>query len=198
MSLGKVRIVVLAAGRSERFGTAKLLAEYRGKPLLHHALSAAQGACPGNVCLVVGHDSDEISRAAGRLADTVIINKDFASGIGSSIASGVRACRDQSDAILITLADQPLVSSSHLAELVSRWTGDANEIIASRFSGVSGPPVLFANALFDQLEDLHGDVGAREILHRSSSILRTVGFEAASVDIDTPADLEALSNRLRT
>jgi molybdenum cofactor cytidylyltransferase len=157
MSRGKVCIVVLAAGRSERFGTAKLLAEFRGKPLLHHALSAAQGACPGNVCLVVGHDSDEISRAAAGLADTVITNKDFASGIGSSIACGVRACRDQADAILITLADQPLVSSSHLFELLNRWTGKQNEIIASRYSGISGPPVIFASALFDELEDLHGE-----------------------------------------
>ena len=193
MTRGKVCIVMLAAGRSERFGTAKLLAEYRGKPLLHHALSAAQGACPGDVCLVVGHNAHEVGDSAAGLADQVITNADFATGIGSSIACGVRACRRQCDAIVIMLADQPLVSASHLVEVVNRWTGKQNEIIASRFSGISGPPVLFASALFDQLEDLHGDVGAREILHRSSSILRTVEFEAAAIDIDTPEDLEALA-----
>ena len=193
MTRGKVCIVMLAAGRSERFGTAKLLAKYHGKPLLHHALSAAQGTCPGNVCLVVGHDAHEVGDSAAGLADHVITNEDYATGMGSSIACGVRACREQSDAILIMLADQPLVSSSHLAELVNRWTGKQNEIIASRFSGTSGPPVLFASALFDQLEDLHGVVGAREILRRSSSILRTVEFEAAAIDIDTPEDLEALA-----
>ena len=189
----KVCIVMLAAGRSERFGTAKLLAEYRGKPLLQHALSAAQDACPGDVCLVVGHNAHEVADSAVGLADHVITNEDFATGIGSSIACGVRACREHADAILIMLADQPLVSSTHLAELVNRWTGNPNEIIASRFSGVSGPPVLFASALFDQLEDLHGDIGAREILRRSSSMLRTVEFAAAAIDIDTPEDLEALA-----
>jgi molybdenum cofactor cytidylyltransferase len=193
MTRGKVCIVMLAAGRSERFGTAKLLAEYRGKPLLHHALFAAQETCPGNVCLVVGHNAHEVGDSAAELADLIMTNEDYATGMGSSIACGVRACREQSDAILIMLADQPLISSSHLAALVNRWTGKQNEIIASRFSGTSGPPVLFASALFDQLEDLHGDVGAREILRRSSSILRTVKFEAAAVDIDTPADLEALA-----
>ena len=198
MPRGKVCIVVLAAGRSERFGSAKLLAEFRGKPLLHHALSAAQGACPGDVCLVAGHHSNEIAATAAGLADTVIVNEDYASGIGSSIACGVRACRAHADAILITLADQPLVPSSHLAELVKKWTGDAREIIASRFSGISGPPVLFASALFDQLEDLHDDVGAREILRRSSSILRTVEFEAAAIDVDTPEDLQALARRHET
>ena len=193
MTRGKVCIVMLAAGRSERFGSAKLLAEYRGQPLLHHALSAAQGTCPGNICLVVGHNPEEIENAATGLADRVIINEAYATGIGSSIACGVRACREHADAILIMLADQPLVSCAHLDQLVDRWTGSPDEIIASRFSGTSGPPVLFASALFDQLEDLHGDVGAREILRKSSSILRTVEFGAAAVDIDTPADLEALA-----
>jgi len=193
MTRGKVCIVMLAAGRSERLGTAKLLADYRGKPLLHHALSAAQGTCPGNICLVVGHNPEEIENAATGLADRVIINEAYATGIGSSIACGVRACREHADAILIMLADQPLVSCAHLDQLVDRWTGSPDEIIASRFSGTSGPPVLFASALFDQLEDLHGDVGAREILRKSSSILRTVEFGAAAVDIDTPADLEALA-----
>ena len=188
----KVCIVMLAAGRSERFGAAKLLAEYRGKPLFQHALSAAQDACPGDVCLVVGHNAHEIGDSAAGLADQLIMNEDYATGIGSSIACGVRACREHADAILIMLADQPVVSSTHLAELVNRWTGKQNEIIASRFSGVSGPPVLFASALFDQLEDLHGDVGAREILRRSSSMLRTVECEAAAIDIDTPEDLVAL------
>jgi molybdenum cofactor cytidylyltransferase len=101
MTRGKVCIVMLAAGRSERFGTAKLLAEYRGKPLLHHALSAAQGTCPGNICLVVGHNPEEIENAATGLADRVIINEAYATGIGSSIACGVRACRRASRAAFV-------------------------------------------------------------------------------------------------
>ena len=190
----KVCIVMLAAGRSERYGAAKLLAEYRGKPLLHHALSAAQGACPGDVCLVVGHNAHEIGDSAAGLADQLIMNEDYATGIGSSIACGVRACREHADAILIMLADQPLVSSAHLAQLVDRWTGAPDEIIASGFSGTNGPPVLFASAFFDELEQLRGDMGARAILRNNPNRLRTVEFEAASIDIDTPEDLGALAS----
>ena len=159
MSRGKVCIIVLAAGRSERFGAAKLLADFRGKPLLHHALSAAQGACPGNVCMVVGHNADEIGNAAAGLAD------------------------------------QPLISSGHLLELVEMWTGGPNEIIASKFSDISGPPTLFTSGLFDQLEQLSGDVGARQVLRANPDALRKVACEAAAVDIDTRADLEALTHR---
>ena len=185
---------MLAAGRSERFGTAKLLAEYRGHTLLHHALSAAQGSCPGDKYLVVGHNAEEISNAAAGLVDTVIHNEGYATGIGSSIACGVRACREHADAILIMLADQPLVSSAHLAQLVDRWTGAPDEIIASGFSGTNGPPVLFASAFFDELEQLRGDMGARAILRNNPNRLRTVEFEAASIDIDTPEDLGALAS----
>lgn len=195
MTRGKVCIVMLAAGRSERFGSAKLLAEYRGKPLLHHALSAAQGTCPGDIYLVVGHNAEAIGDAAAGFVATVIRNEAYATGTGSSIACGVRACREHADAILIMLADQPLVSSAHLAQLVDRWTGAPDEIIASRFSGTNGPPVLFASAFFDKLEQLRGDMGARAILRNNPNRLRTVEFEAASIDIDTPEDLEELTDR---
>lgn len=190
-----IRVIVLGAGKSERFGTAKLLAEFRGKPLLHHSLLAAQGACPGDVCLVVGHKSDEIANSAQGLADIVVANEDYANGIGSSIACGIRACGKQADAVVVMLADQPLVSFSHLSELMQTWTGDPDEIVASGFSGVSGPPVLFASGLFSQLGQLSGDVGARKILDDNAQAVRTVDFEAASVDIDTPEDLQALVDR---
>ena len=139
MPRGNVCIVVLAAGRSERFGSAKLLAELGGKPLLHYALSAAQATCPGNVYLVAGHNAHEIRAAAAGLADHIVINEDYADGIGSSIARGVRASREQSDAIIITLADQPLVSPAHLARLMEMWAGGPSEIIASVFGYLRAP-----------------------------------------------------------
>ena len=198
MTQTTVYAVVLAAGQSERFGSAKLLADLNGRPLLHHALSAAQGACPGSVCLVVGHRSDEILDTAAGLADLIVMNEEYDSGIGSSISRGVQACHDRADAILVVLADQPLVTASHLSELVGTWTGDPDEIIASRFAGIDGPPVLFASGLFDQLGLLSGDAGARQILLRNALAVRAVEFEPASVDVDTPADIEELANRHRS
>ena len=161
--------------------------------MLHYALSSAQATCPGNVCLVVGHKAHEIRAAAAGLADHIVINEDYADGIGSSIARGVRAMREQSKAIIIMPADQPLVSPVHLARLVEMWAGGPSEIIASRYSGICGPPVLFADAMFEQLENLVGDTGARELLRANPDMLRTVECEEAAVDIDTRAEFEALT-----
>ena len=187
--------VVLAAGQSRRYGRTKLLEELDGKSLLRGTLETAQVACPGSVCLVTGHAADAVFDAARGLADLVAHNSDFETGLGSSIRCGVRACRKNADAILMVLADQPLVTATHLVDLVASWDGNANGIVASGYANTFGPPVLFGSAYFDRLENLEGDVGARQILRHNKAAIVAVRFEEASVDIDTPADLAACPSR---
>lgn len=190
-----IHCIVLAAGQSQRYGRTKLLDELDGKPLLLHVLEAAQATCPGRVCLVTGHDSDAIADAAHGLADLEAHNPDFQTGISSSMRCGVRACREQADAILILLADQPLVSKTHLSGLIDKWNGQANSIIVSAYADTCGPPVLFGSGYFEQLERLHGDTGARNILRENPDAVSSVRCELAQFDIDTPADLDALPSR---
>ncbi len=188
----RIYIVFLAAGQSKRYGKTKLLDDLHGRPLLQHALLAAQEACPGCVCLVLGHESDKLMRAASGLADRVALNDAFETGIGSSIACGVAACRAQADAVVIMLADQPLVTAEHLSALIEQWGGQSDAIVATSFSGIEGPPVLFGQAHFNQLETLEGDAGAKSVLRAHAASVSVVKFEQAAIDIDTPADLEAL------
>lgn len=190
-----IHCAVLAAGQSQRYGRTKLLEKLDGKPLLQHTLETAQAACPGRVCLVTGQDSDAIVDAANGLADLLAHNPEFETGIGSSIRCGVKACRDRADAVLIVLADQPLVTKAHLAELIATWDGTANSIIASAYADTCGPPVLFGSAYFDQLKELQGDAGARHVLRENPEAVLSVNFEPARFDIDTPTDLETLSTR---
>jgi molybdenum cofactor cytidylyltransferase len=187
--------VVLAAGRSRRFGRAKLLEDLLGKPLLCHALEAAQTACAGRVCLVTGNDQAAIHDAGKEHADLVVHNPDFASGIGSSIRSGVTACRRHADALLIVLADQPLVTAAHLSRIISTWDGTTTGIVSSSYSGTDGPPALFGQSYFEQLATLSGDSGAKTVLHQHQTLVRSVSFEPGALDIDTPADLQALLSR---
>lgn len=187
-----IHCVVLAAGQSQRYGRTKLLEKLDGKPLLQHALESAQGACPGRVCLVTGQDSDAIFGAARGLADLLAHNPDFETGIGSSIRCGVKACRDHADAVLIMLADQPLVTGAHLSKLIATWDGNVNRIIASAYAGTRGPPILFGSTYFDELEKLQGDTGARHVLRDNQEAVSSVNCEPARFDIDTPTDLGTL------
>jgi molybdenum cofactor cytidylyltransferase len=187
-----VYALVLAAGLSRRYGRSKLLEEFSGTPLLRHALTAAQAACPGRVVLVTGHGSEDMASAASGLADEMVLNEAYRTGIGSSIAKGVSHLFDRATAVIIILADQPLVTAAHIGQIIEKWDGHPDAIVATRFSELDGPPVLFGRNHFDQLAELTGDAGAKQVLRAHPNAVRTVRFEPAAIDIDTPDDLKAL------
>lgn len=189
-----IHACVLAAGSAERFGATKLVQPLHGKPLVLHALEAAQQAFPGEVTLVVGHDGDAVVAAADGAYDRLVFNPAYRSGIGSSIAAGVSACREGADAIVILLADQPLVSSAHLHELACRWSGAKNEIVASTFDEVFSPPILFPRNAFAALAELSGDEGAKMLLQDAAFEVRSISIPQAASDVDTPEDLQELND----
>jgi len=188
----RIHACVLAAGLSSRFGATKLVHSVRGRPLLQHALEAAQEVCPGQVTLVVGHDAEAVRMAAGGLNNSIATNERYEDGIGSSIAAGIRASRNSADAVLVLLADQPLVTGEHLASLIATWSGSENDIVATSFDDVICPPILFPKGVFSALCALNGDLGAREILTSNEFDLKTVEFSAAQHDVDTPEDLHKI------
>lgn len=190
-----VAAIVLAAGMSSRFGATKLTAPVLGRPLVQHALLAAREACPGQVHLVLGHAQDAIDAACDNLYDRKIINENYADGIGTSIAAGVSACHEEFDAVLILLADQAMITGAHLRSLIDGWSESGADIVVSSFAETFGPPILFALPTLDALCRLRGDQGARRIVESGKFKVEKVRCEAASVDIDTPGDLDALAQR---
>lgn len=183
---------VLAAGCSSRFGTTKQAVALDGVPLVRRAIEAATEVCDDRVITVIGHDSAVVLKAMNSHSGFIVVNEDYARGLGSSIATATRVCYRCADALLLLLADQPLVTAEHLRQLLDSWSGLENEIVATAYSGTQGPPVLFPRGTFDTLRSLTGDRGARAILNDSRYSLKTVQFEPAATDIDTPADLAPL------
>ena len=185
---------VLAAGRSRRFGRSKLLEPIDGRPLVRHAAGIARTVCGDRSILVTGHESAAVTAAAGDAPQFVIVNDRHEEGLSGSIRLAVRAVAHAADALLIVFADQPLVTARHVEALIAAWSGAENEIVATAFSGTVGPPVLFPRGAFEALGALSGDTGAKPLLQDPRFDVRTVPFEDAAIDIDTPADLEKLRN----
>jgi molybdenum cofactor cytidylyltransferase len=183
---------VLAAGSSSRFGSTKQAVLLDGMPLVRRVIDAAVRVCDSRVLAVIGHDADTVLAAIDSEPCFIAVNEDYGKGLGSSIATAARACRGHADALLLLLADQPLITPEHLRTLIDTWSGADNEIVASSYSGAEGPPVLFPSGAFVALESLRGDRGARALFRDSRFALSTVPFEPAATDIDTPADLAAL------
>jgi molybdenum cofactor cytidylyltransferase len=184
--------VVLAAGRSQRFGRSKLLESVHGEPLVRRAACLAREACGECSILVAGHERAAVTTAAGDLPQFLIVNDRYEEGIGGSIALAARAVWHTADALLLLFADQPLITAQHLRALIAEWGGADDVIAATAFSGTMGPPVLFPRSALAALGELSGDQGAKSLLQSPRFDVRTVPLEDAAIDIDTPADLEKL------
>lgn len=188
---GDVFAVVLAAGTASRFGRSKQLQIIDGSTLVGRAMSTAHDVCGNRALLVVGHDRGRIVDAAGGLG-FVVVNENYEDGIGGSIAAATIAVAHVADALLLTLADQPLVPATHLEALVDEWSGAEYEIVATSFADVLGPPVLFPRGAFTRLSKMTGEVGARSLLGDTAFDVKKVHFADAEIDIDTPDDLRRL------
>lgn len=188
----EIYAIVFAAGASRRFGRPKLLERFEGEPLVARAARLARQCCGDRSVLVTGHRAADVTRAAGGHCAVVLHNTDYMQGLGSSIALAAAELAGKADALLLLLADQPLVGPAHVAALLGSWSGDPVEIVATGFGGTRGPPVLMPKATFPALARLTGDVGARAVLADSRFRVTIVDCEAASIDIDSVAELDEL------
>lgn len=189
--------IVLAAGAAKRFGSAKQLATLNDVPLVRRTCELAVQTCGARSILVTGHAWQAVAGAAGPWPGYLVVNEQYERGIGWSIALGTRVVQHLADAIVILLADQPLLEAADLERLITAWGGGEQEIIASAYADIRGAPTLFARGCFPRLASLSGDQGARSLFDDPDFHLRDIECEAAATDIDTVADLNRLGRNAR-
>ncbi len=160
---------------------------------MRRACELAEKVSGADFLLVAGHDWQAVTQACEPLAGFMLRNERPNDGIGKSLSLAARVLPQTADAALVLLADQPLISAAHLRVMLDQWSGAENEIVATAFAATQGPPVLFPRACFPALASLEGDQGARKLLYDDRFDVRSVRFEAAAFDIDTPQDLQQLS-----
>ena len=173
----RVVAAVLAAGASVRLGRPKQLLQYRGEPLIRHAVRVAMGArCDATMVIV---PPNRFADALEGLDVVVVENGDWRTGVSSSIRAAVKAAPDSR--ILFTLCDQPLVTSEHLQDVIAVNA----PIVATEYRGITGVPAAFAPQFARQLSALEGDRGARSIIEDNLDRVVPIRLEEAGVDIDT-------------
>lgn len=190
--------IVLAAGTATRFGATKQLAQVAGVPLVRQVVDVAAGSVGNRLAVVIGHDWEAVSTAIQPFDGFLILNDRYTDGIGSSLSLAVRTIRHVADAVIVVLADQPLISTAHLDALQTSWSGADNEIVVTAFDAVVGPPALFGKACFGELAALQGDTGARELLEDDRFAVKEVYCADAAIDIDEPADINRLPHNARS
>lgn len=174
-------IALLAAGGATRFGGGKLDAMLAGKPLGRWALDAALTVPYDRLALVAGDPIPEFARASGC---ELIPNARAAEGLGTSAAAAAQWA-EGSDALLIVLADMPLVSPETLRKLAA-----AEGAAAVAYPGSKpGAPARFPAALYPALEALTGDSGAAQVLRGFANVTLIEAHADELRDVDRLEDL---------
>lgn len=192
----KIGIVVLAAGASSRMGEAKQLLGYQGKTLLRRAVETALESAVETVVVVLGANFERTITEIQDYPVAIAHNADWQEGLASSIKIGLESLLDKDEdvsACLVMLADQPFVTKEHLDMLAKKFLARPGiPIVAAKYENTIGVPAVFSAAVFDDLRSLAGDEGAKKVIKKYGSLVRTVNLPEAAIDIDTPADLEKL------
>lgn len=189
---GQVAAVVLAAGSARRFGGGKLLAPWRGAPLLHGALAVASSLPGASVTVVTGADREAV-RACAQAFDhslRLVHAEDHAEGMAASLQAGLASLPEEVTAAVILLGDMPRVPAGVVTSL-ARAVLDGAPAAAPVFGGRRGNPVALSRGLFPAAIALRGDTGARPLLEALGErlVLVPAPDDGVLFDVDEVADL---------
>ncbi|TDD94335.1 nucleotidyltransferase family protein [Jiangella asiatica] len=183
--------LVLAAGSGSRFGAPKALVELEGERLVDRAVRLLGAACRP-VVVVSGAVSLTVPGAI------VVHNPDWATGMGSSLRTGLRALSgagfERIGAVVVALVDQPWVGPEAVSRLCAAWIDDGARVAVATYDGRRGNPVLLDRSVWPEvMAAATGDVGARAFIVARPDLVTTVPCDGTGRpdDVDTPSDLPA-------
>lgn len=191
MQLGAV---LLAAGRGSRLGyRPKCLLELDGEALVRRQLSALTGAGIQTIVVVLGHHAALIKPRLPPFPVSVVHNPDPDAGQVSSQRLGLAALPHKLDAVVVALADQPMLNAQDIADLIRAWEQrrEGAAVVYPEVGGARGNPVIFSAAVREQVLAGAPDFGCRQwqALHPEAVASFVSDNRRYRVDIDTPEDL---------
>lgn len=190
----RIGCIVLAAGRSRRFGRTrrnKLLAALGNTRVIECVLQAVAASAVGPTVVVTGHQQHAVRAIAqprrGRRWPCRY-NRHHRQGMARSLQAGLLALPAGLDGVVVCLGDMPGVRHDVIDALLAAFTrGD--DAVLPVCDGRRGNPVLLARSLFPALMMLTGDQGARRILAQPGWTLRYVTTDNSVLhDIDRRRD----------
>lgn len=191
--------VVLAAGQSRRMGRQnKLTAKLDGKSLVRTVVDAAISQLPSAVTVVTGHQSDAVKAELSDMDVTFVHNAQYAEGLSTSLAAGIKSLPKAVDGALILLGDMPRITGADIRRLADAFEASkASAIVVATHDGKRGNPVLWPRVYFEALTTIRGDVGARHLLgENEDNVVEVELGRAASFDIDTPEILASAADEI--
>jgi molybdenum cofactor cytidylyltransferase len=191
-------ILILAAGNSSRLGEPKQLLRYKGKTLISNVVDAATSVVPTRVTAVTGANAELISNELSKSSVSIVYNPHWQEGMSSSIRIGITHLKHKNphlQGVILSVSDQPFVSSSLFLTLIETVKSTKKGIVASLYDNTFGTPVLFQKQYFDSLLCLKGVEGAKKLIKQFPEDVATIPFPQGGIDIDTQEDYRLLIDR---
>ena len=191
----QIAALVLAAGRSRRFGPGnKLLADLEGTPVLAHTLAAVSAAGFDRTLVVTGQDHAALLNVLQRFRVQIVSCADDGEGMGTSIAAGVAVLSPDIDGVAIIPGDMPLLTPHTLQTLLQTFAAHAGSSIvyAADRDGAQRNPVFWPRSYMPQLAALKGERGAKSLIGEAIAVRISDANEL--LDVDDPSDLVKACN----
>src|SRR5688572_18486539 len=176
-----------------------LLATPSGRPFAAAVVRAFADAGVTEVVIVTGVDHDRVVEAVRNDAPPIVPrfarNLQPARGQLSSLWVGMDAVvREETEALIVTLVDVPMVNRATIAAVVAAWQNTRAPIVRPAIGDRHGHPVIFDRAVFAELRAAPLDQGAKAVVrvHAGEIVDVPVSDEGSLVDVDTPQDYDAL------
>lgn len=181
-------VLVLAAGESRRFGSAKQLAQIEGEPMLRHVVRHLLSPDDYQLIVVLGARAESIRPVISDLDIEVVVNTEWEKGMASSLQAGLTQCElryPHLKGLIVVLADQWKLDKMNLKSLLSKADANPNTIIATDYDGHPGVPVCIPREKWDLLRSPEGDIGAKQLLASRTDVV-LVQLPEARIDLDYP------------
>ena len=193
-----VGAVLLAAGAGSRMGhRPKCLLELDGTPLIRRLIGALLDAGVHELVVVLGHHAERIAPVIGALPVIVVRNPDPQASQNTSLHIGLRALSQQPDAVLVALADQPLIRTQDISDLISAYNQRPahTQVVQPQVNGLPGNPVVFSAEVREQILSGDTNAGCRQwqAAHPEAVCRWATTNQNYRTDMDTLDDIEALA-----
>jgi molybdenum cofactor cytidylyltransferase len=184
--------IILAAGKSERMGTNKLLLPFQGKPMIHIVVDHVMASGIAPIWIVTGAFRSDMLAALAGLPVRQCYNPDYEQGMFTSVQCGFRQIPSTADAAVLFLGDQPLIPGEVTRRLIGEYARTGKGILIPKYRGKRGHPVLIDKKYAQVIDNLVPDKGLHSLFDQYPEDIQEVEVMAPGIlrDIDTRQDYE--------
>lgn len=189
--MNKISAILLAAGESTRMGEVnKLLLPFGDKTMVEHIIVLLLQSEIEQITVVIGHESDKVKNKINHKAVHFVFNKDYKTGMTSSIKTGLREHLND-DGVLVCLGDMPFLKTADINLIIKHF--QPGKIIIPSFKKKMRNPVLFSKKFFNAMLQHKEKNGCKAILQANEENVISVEISDGDrfIDIDKPEDYDA-------